>query len=35
MGRVGALKLACDGSISERTARLSEPYMAGQMIMVL
>ena len=25
--RVGALKLACDGSISERTARLSEPYI--------
>jgi predicted amidohydrolase YtcJ len=25
--RVGALKLTCDGSISERTARLSEPYI--------
>ena len=25
--RVGALKLVCDGSISERTARLSEPYI--------
>jgi len=25
--RVGALKLNCDGSISERTARLSEPYI--------
>tara|TARA_B110000114_G_scaffold75222_1_gene79584 strand:- start:1484 stop:3142 length:1659 start_codon:yes stop_codon:yes gene_type:complete len=25
--RVGAMKLACDGSISERTARLSEPYI--------
>lgn len=25
--RVGALKLTCDGSISERTARLSEPYV--------
>ncbi len=25
--RIGALKLACDGSISERTARLSEPYI--------
>ena len=25
--KVGALKLACDGSISERTARLSEPYI--------
>jgi predicted amidohydrolase YtcJ len=24
--RVGAMKLVCDGSISERTARLSEPY---------
>lgn len=24
--RVGAVKLVCDGSISERTARLSEPY---------
>jgi hypothetical protein len=26
--RVGALKLTCDGSISERTARLSEPTSA-------
>jgi len=25
--RVGAMKLTCDGSISERTARLSEPYV--------
>ena len=25
--RVGAVKLMCDGSISERTARLSEPYI--------
>ena len=25
--RIGALKLACDGSISERTARLSKPYI--------
>ncbi len=25
--RVGAVKLSCDGSISERTARLSEPYI--------
>jgi predicted amidohydrolase YtcJ len=25
--RVGAVKLMCDGSISERTARLSEPYV--------
>ena len=25
--RVGAIKLVCDGSISERTARLSEPYV--------
>jgi len=25
--RVGAVKLLCDGSISERTARLSEPYV--------
>ena len=25
--KVGAVKLACDGSISERTARLSEPYI--------
>lgn len=25
--RVGALKMTCDGSISERTARLSEPYV--------
>jgi predicted amidohydrolase YtcJ len=25
--RVGAQKVICDGSISERTARLSEPYM--------
>ena len=24
--RVGAMKLVCDGSISERTARLSQPY---------
>lgn len=24
--RVGAMKMTCDGSISERTARLSEPY---------
>ncbi len=24
--RVGAMKLTCDGSISERTARLSQPY---------
>ena len=25
--RVGALKMTCDGSISERTARLSQPYI--------
>jgi predicted amidohydrolase YtcJ len=25
--RVGAMKMTCDGSISERTARLSEPYI--------
>ncbi|HLM99009.1 MAG TPA: amidohydrolase [Bryobacteraceae bacterium] len=25
--RVGAIKLVCDGSISERTARLTEPYV--------
>lgn len=25
--RVGAMKLTCDGSISERTARLAEPYV--------
>lgn len=25
--RVGAMKAWCDGSISERTARLSKPYM--------
>ncbi len=25
--RVGAMKMTCDGSISERTARLSEPYV--------
>ncbi len=25
--RVGAVKLVCDGSISERTARLSQPYI--------
>jgi predicted amidohydrolase YtcJ len=25
--RVGAIKLVCDGSISERTARLSQPYV--------
>ncbi len=25
--RVGAMKLVCDGSISERTARLSKPYI--------
>lgn len=25
--RVGAIKMTCDGSISERTARLSEPYV--------
>jgi predicted amidohydrolase YtcJ len=25
--KVGAVKLVCDGSISERTARLSEPYI--------
>ncbi len=25
--RVGGVKLACDGSISERTARLSQPYI--------
>lgn len=25
--RVGAVKLMCDGSISERTARISEPYV--------
>jgi predicted amidohydrolase YtcJ len=25
--RVGALKLTCDGSVSEHTARLSEPYL--------
>ena len=27
MGRVGAMKMTCDGSISERTARLSQPYV--------
>ena len=27
MVRVGAMKMTCDGSISERTARLSEPYV--------
>jgi len=26
--RVGAMKMTCDGSISERTARLSKPYMS-------
>jgi predicted amidohydrolase YtcJ len=25
--RIGAIKLVCDGSISERTARLSQPYV--------
>ena len=25
--RVGAVKLVCDGSISERTARLTQPYV--------
>ena len=25
--RVGAMKMTCDGSISERTARLAEPYV--------
>ena len=25
--RVGAMKMFCDGSISERTARLSQPYI--------
>ena len=25
--KIGGLKLVCDGSISERTARLSEPYI--------
>lgn len=25
--RVGGMKMSCDGSISERTARLSEPYL--------
>lgn len=25
--RIGAMKMTCDGSISERTARLSEPYV--------
>lgn len=25
--RVGAMKMTCDGSISERTARLSQPYL--------
>jgi hypothetical protein len=25
--RVGGIKLVCDGSISERTARLTEPYV--------
>ena len=25
--RIGGMKLTCDGSISERTARLSEPYI--------
>ncbi len=25
--RIGAIKLSCDGSISERTARVSEPYV--------
>ena len=25
--RIGAMKLTCDGSISERTARLSQPYI--------
>ena len=27
--KIGALKLVCDGSISERTARLSEPYIGS------
>ncbi len=27
--RLGAIKLVCDGSISERTARLSEPYVGS------
>lgn len=27
MVKVGAMKMTCDGSISERTARLSEPYI--------
>jgi len=27
--RVGGMKLTCDGSISERTARLSEPYVGS------
>lgn len=26
--RVGAMKMTCDGSISERTARLSQPYIS-------
>jgi len=25
--RLGGIKLVCDGSISERTARLTEPYV--------
>jgi predicted amidohydrolase YtcJ len=27
--RVGAMKMTCDGSISERTARLSQPYVGS------
>jgi predicted amidohydrolase YtcJ len=27
--RVGAMKMTCDGSISERTARLSQPYIGS------
>jgi predicted amidohydrolase YtcJ len=28
--RVGAMKMTCDGSISERTARLSQPYVGSR-----
>ncbi len=36
--RIGAMKMTCDGSISERTARLSQPYIGrpndfGMMVM--
>ena len=30
MVRVGGMKLTCDGSISERTARLSKPYIGSK-----